>query len=357
MHRSFPACTVTSATSPGAHQGVVVLEDPCPVEWPGGHAVVTLPEHIGISNAGQVREELLSIINRGATSLIADMTATVSCDHAGADAVARAYRRAVSSGMVLRLVVTAPVVSRTLSLSGLDRLVSAYPCLEAALAAVLPAAGAPGRDGAAGARALAGGRPGSLQDGVAVTDGDGTIAAASARLEDMFGYGHGELPGRPAGSLVPGGLRAARRRQHAAWMPPPGTRPAGAAAPPAGRRKDGTTFPVRVRLTSVTVAAGKFTLAVIRDITPPGLGEDPAGLAREAVTARQEHLESLGAVITGIFDAGLSLQAAMDLPAEAARPRIGAALADLDDIIREIRGTAFAPRGLLPRPAPSGDDR
>jgi anti-anti-sigma regulatory factor len=66
------------------------LEDLYPVEWAGGQAVVTLPEHIGISNAGQVREELLSVINRGATTLIADMTATVSCDHAGADAVIRA---------------------------------------------------------------------------------------------------------------------------------------------------------------------------------------------------------------------------------------------------------------------------
>jgi hypothetical protein len=59
------------------------LEDFYPVEWRGGQAVVALPEHIGISNAGQVREELLSLINRGATTLIADMTATLSCDQAG----------------------------------------------------------------------------------------------------------------------------------------------------------------------------------------------------------------------------------------------------------------------------------
>ena len=57
------------------------------------------------------------------------------CDHAGADAVVRAFRRAVISGTELRLVVTAPTVSRMLSLSGLDRLVPVYPCLEAAAAA------------------------------------------------------------------------------------------------------------------------------------------------------------------------------------------------------------------------------
>ncbi len=127
------------------------LSDLYPVKWTDGQAVVILPEHIGISNAGQVREVLLSVINRGATTLIADMTMTLSCDHAGADAVIRAWRRATASGTELRLVVTAQIVARVLSLVGLDRIVSVYPSLDAALAAKLPgsagtrAEGTPGR--------------------------------------------------------------------------------------------------------------------------------------------------------------------------------------------------------------------
>ncbi len=111
-----------------------MLEDICPVRWAGQQAVVALPEHMDESNAGQFGEELLSVINRGATALIADMTATIWCDHAGADAVVRAFQRAVISGTELRLVVTTPHVSRVLSLSGLDRLVCIYPSLEAATA-------------------------------------------------------------------------------------------------------------------------------------------------------------------------------------------------------------------------------
>lgn len=84
-----------------------MVEDSCTVRWDGGQAVVTLPEHIGASNAGQVRDTLLSVINLGAATVIADMTATVSCDHAGADAVVGAWQRTVSSGTELRLVVTA----------------------------------------------------------------------------------------------------------------------------------------------------------------------------------------------------------------------------------------------------------
>jgi anti-anti-sigma factor len=116
-----------------------MLKDFYPVHWDGVQAVVALPEHIGASNAGQVRDALLSVINRGATTLIADMTATVSCDHAGADAVVRGWQRTVSSGTELRLVVTARSVSRVLGMRGLDRQVSVYSSLDAAVAARLPA--------------------------------------------------------------------------------------------------------------------------------------------------------------------------------------------------------------------------
>jgi len=64
-------------------------------------------EHVDLSTAGSIREELLTLINRGAETLIADMSATVSCDHAGTDTLARVYQRAAASGTELRLVVTA----------------------------------------------------------------------------------------------------------------------------------------------------------------------------------------------------------------------------------------------------------
>jgi anti-anti-sigma factor len=151
-----------------------VVNQASPVRWTGQQAVMTLPEQIDVSNAGQIREALLSVINRGATSLIADMSATMSCDYAFADAVARASRRAILTGTELRLVVTAQIVRRVLSTSGLDRLVAIYPSLESAAAARAPAVAAwptgQGR-GAAGrrtgdswewraARRQYGGRPG-----------------------------------------------------------------------------------------------------------------------------------------------------------------------------------------------------
>ena len=113
----------------------VVTEDAYPVQWMGRQAMVTLPEDIDCSNAGLIRRQLLWIINRGAVVLIADLTGTVSCDYSGADALARAHHRALANGTELRLVVTADVVRRVLSVNGLDRLVAVYPDLNAAAGA------------------------------------------------------------------------------------------------------------------------------------------------------------------------------------------------------------------------------
>ena len=120
-------------------QVAVVVSDAYRVRWMGRQAVIALPEHINVSNAGQIRQELLWVINRGAITLIADMTATVSCDHSGADAVMRAYQRALASGTQLRLVVSAPVVPHALGINGLDRLIPVYSSLEAATVAGTPA--------------------------------------------------------------------------------------------------------------------------------------------------------------------------------------------------------------------------
>jgi anti-anti-sigma factor len=88
---------------------------------------VTLPDYIDASNASQIGEELHSLINGGATELIADMTATISCDHSGADVIVHAYRHALITGTQLRLVVTAQIVQRVLTLNGLDRLIPSTP--------------------------------------------------------------------------------------------------------------------------------------------------------------------------------------------------------------------------------------
>jgi anti-anti-sigma regulatory factor len=52
--------------------------DTYPARWASGQAIMTLPGQVDVSNAGQIREQLLSLIKRGAAALITDMTATMS---------------------------------------------------------------------------------------------------------------------------------------------------------------------------------------------------------------------------------------------------------------------------------------
>lgn len=99
-----------------------------------GWVLVPLPEHMSSANAEQVRRRLLSAIDRGAAVLVADLTATLSCDSSGAGALLDAYLRSVAVGTELRLVVTAEAVRRALRLGGLAHLALMFPTAGAALA-------------------------------------------------------------------------------------------------------------------------------------------------------------------------------------------------------------------------------
>src|SRR5258707_13201941 len=113
------------------------------VLWVGLVAVVSLPAEIDISNADQVRDDLLSILNRGATLLVVDMCATTFCDSAGLNALVRAFKRATASGAGMRVVVSARAVQRVLAITGVDHLIDIYPTVAAAMAA-MAAADSPG---------------------------------------------------------------------------------------------------------------------------------------------------------------------------------------------------------------------
>ena len=119
--------------------------------WVGRVAVMTLPAEVDISNAEQVRGDLLSVVTQDASLVIADMTATTFCDSAGVSALVRVARQATAHGSGLRLAASAPAVTRVLALTGLDKLIEVYPSVAAALAdpggdvAVEPAPTAPGQ--------------------------------------------------------------------------------------------------------------------------------------------------------------------------------------------------------------------
>ena len=334
-------------------------DDPFPVEWTGRQAVVAFPDHVDVSNVGQLRDRLLSVINRGAVVLIADMTDTASCDHQAVEAVAWACQRAAVSGTQVRLVVTAPVIRRVLSIEGLDRLVSIYPSLEAAVAAgrgpghparLQPNGSAP-RSSPPSAGTIT---PAvlwqlidALCDGVALIDPEGRIALVNQRCAEMFGYQREEMIGLPVDSLVPSDVRTSHQGYRAGYHRAPQARFMAERARLAGLRKDGATLPVEISLSPVPTASGNFVLAVIRDASEIRPRTDLVDLARDAA-ADQGTGDLLDRVVHRLFQVGLSLQTAASLPGDVVRERLSDALHQLDAVIHEVRDYAFTSGGADP---------
>ncbi len=327
----------------------------------GRRAVVAFPEHVDGSNAAQIREQLLTIFDTGAAVVIADMSATASCDQAGVDALSLACQQAAIRRTELRLVATAPAVRRLLAAQGLDRLVPVYPSVEAAIVAGEPDGPDPAADSVSPlvaprwpARPLA--RPGpqplneavlrqlidALVDGIVLADEDGRIVLANRQAAAMFGYRPGELAGQPVESLVPAGLRDAHRLDRAAYALKPVARPMADRARLAGLRRDGSTIPVTITLSPVPTASGHLVLAVVRDATHERWQDDFTGLVRSVLADQVQHAEELlDRIVGSLFHVGLSLDKAADQPAELAREQVSEALQRLDDIIHEVRDHVF----------------
>jgi PAS domain S-box-containing protein len=251
-----------------------------------------------------------------------------------------------------------------IAIQGLDRLISVYPTLEAAIAA-----GAPRHPGSAepfnGHRRQAQQEQGraaiapavlwrlidALGDGVALTDDDGTIVAVNRRLTQMFGYEQAELAGRSVEVLVPPDVRDSHRHYRADYARTPQTRIMGERARLVGLRRDGATLPVEISLSPVPTATGHLILAVVRDATDSRRREDLADLARASVSEQtQRGQELLDRVVGSLFRVGVSLQGAADLPREVAREHIADALRQLDQTIHDIREHAFSARRHEPPP-------
>jgi anti-anti-sigma factor len=324
-------------------------DDPFPVQWTGRQAVVAFPGHVDISNVDQLRDRLLAVINRGAAVLIADMTGTASCDHAGADAIAQACQRAGINGTQVRLVATAPGVWRVLSIEGLDRMVPIYPTLEAAVAAG-PGPGWPRGDRAAVSAVTARSvTPAvlwdlldALGDGLMLVAHDGKIVLVNRRCAEIFGYQREELTGLPVDVLVPSDVRAAHQGYRSGYHKEPEPRPMAERVRLVALRKDGATLPVEITLSPVPTASETFVLAVIRSAAEFARRTDLLDLA-QGVAADQPQVTRnlLDRVVQRLLQVGLSVQAASGLPGDVAREHLAEALDQLDDAILEIRNYAL----------------
>ncbi len=186
---------------------------------------------------------------------------------------------------------------------------------------------------------LAGALIDASPDGLILVDEDGVITLANPVAAEMFGRRIDELVGSPVDELVPVEYRAGHEHHRAAYTAHPATRPMGSGLRLFGQTSDGAMFPVEISLSAVVLDGDTFTIATIRDVSERQEAASQMALLqdRERI-ARDIH----DMVIQRLFAAGMNLQAVQSQAQPSyVRARIGTAIDDLDDTIRELRAAIF----------------
>jgi PAS domain S-box-containing protein len=104
-------------------------------------------------------------------------------------------------------------------------------------------------------------------DAILLVDRAGRITLVNAQTEALFGYRRDELVGQPVEQLIPERARERHKTERGRYQSDPRTRPMGAGLELAGRRKDGSEFPVEISLSPMSTPDGVLVISIIRDVT------------------------------------------------------------------------------------------
>jgi PAS domain S-box-containing protein len=106
----------------------------------------------------------------------------------------------------------------------------------------------------------------------------------------MFGYDREELLGQTLEILLPERYRSRHVEHRHGYFAAPHVRAMGAGMSLAGRRKDGSEFPVEVGLSSVETPEGVVSLGLISDVTERKQAEDELSRVNEALRRSNSEL-------------------------------------------------------------------
>ena len=127
--------------------------------------------------------------------------------------------------------------------------------------------------------------------GMIVVDRSGRLVLANGEAQRLFGYTRDELVGRPLEILVPERHQTQHVHLRSDYVRAADSRPMGVGRDLAGRRKDGSEFPLEIGLQPVTISTGVLVIAAVTDLT-----------ARKAADAMREEMERTRAHLAAIVE-------------------------------------------------------
>jgi PAS domain S-box-containing protein len=104
-------------------------------------------------------------------------------------------------------------------------------------------------------------------DAMVMVNTDGRIVLMNYETQRLFGYVKDELIGQYVELLVPERFRRAHFAQRTQYAVDPKVRPIDSGLEFYGCRKDGTEFPAEISLIPIPTEAGRFTTAVVRNVS------------------------------------------------------------------------------------------
>jgi PAS domain S-box-containing protein len=133
-------------------------------------------------------------------------------------------------------------------------------------------------------------------DAIVVVDRTGRIVLVNIETEAMFGYTRGDLIGRPLSILVPDRFRAKHGEHEARFFARPAPRPMGSRLELFAQRKDGSEFPIEVRLSPLGAGENMTVSAAIRDVTDRKRIEAESKRSAELLVSAVESIQDAFAV-------------------------------------------------------------
>jgi PAS domain S-box-containing protein len=139
----------------------------------------------------------------------------------------------------------------------------------------------------------------SANDAIISADRSGRIVSWNAKAEAIFGYRADEILGRSFVRLMPERHQRAHEARFAEWAAAGVSRLAGQTMEFAGRRKDGSEFPLEISVSTWSTAQGHYVTGMIRDLSARKRLEETTR-QQELQLIQANKMTALGTLVSGV---------------------------------------------------------